>query len=60
MGDTAYKFKYDNRNLEDYIEERRYIAKQKRLEADIQVRLAEAIEAEANLLVTQLLEVANG
>ena len=46
MSQPTYKFKWTNVDLNSYIENRRFVAKQKRREAEVLIKQAEAIEEE--------------
>jgi hypothetical protein len=46
MSQPLYKFKWTNVDLNSYIENRRFVAKQKRREAEVLIKQAEAIEEE--------------
>jgi hypothetical protein len=57
MIQPTYNFKY--LGLKEYLENRRFVAKQKRLEAEILLKEAETIETEMHELQVALMEVEN-
>jgi chaperonin cofactor prefoldin len=57
MSQPKYKFKWTNVDLRDYMQQRRFVAQQKRRDAEVLVKQAESIEMEMSELEMALVMV---